>query len=141
MYGRNIAQVIPRWRVRVVTLDLWACDMLVQCEEAHCLQRVPVHLFQLHQDKHLAERLAAEEFETHRLNRIDRTAQSPLGSSRKGSLAWQGLLPIDSEDEEFQLSLALNRQLREEDEKYLFRQVQVHLPLRAFSMLRTPRLE
>ena len=89
------------------------------CEEPHCLQRVPHHLFQSHQDHNYAERVAAEEFESRAV------PQTVIGNTITDH---PGALDLDNEeDEDLQLALALNREFRKEEEKQFFRQFQVIL--------------
>lgn len=92
-----------------------------QCQEPHCLQLVPEHLFQTHQDEHLAERLATEEFESGRQNQNKDEALAramALGGEPESS----NMMDADSD---YQLALALNREMRAEEEARSFRMVQV----------------
>jgi hypothetical protein len=95
-----------------------------RCEEPHCLQVVPDHLFLSHQDEHLAERLAAEEYEQQHEN--DPTATD---EALARALADQGAdtesLGFADEDVDYQMALALNREFRTEEEERSFRNVQV----------------
>jgi hypothetical protein len=106
------------WRVAAATAPRTPMDNL-QCDEAHCLQLVPVNMLQSHRDQHLAERLAAEEFELHAQNQVQRTlpeevyAALPYGEE------------TESEDKDFLLAVALNRQFRQEEEMRFFRLVKV----------------
>jgi len=95
-----------------------------RCEEQHCLQIVPDELFLSHQDQHLAERLAAEEYEQHHQN--DPTATD---EALARALADQGAetesLGLADEDVDYQVALALNREFRTEEEERSFRNIQV----------------
>ena len=93
-----------------------------RCEEAHCLEIVPEHLFQAHQDQHLAERLAAEEFEQRQREQTDAEIARTLADS-SGNPSF----PVNDEDADFQLALSLNRQFRAEEEELSFRDIQVFL--------------
>ena len=95
--------------------------MLRQCEELHCLQLVPEHLFQSHQDEHLAERLAAQEFESQKQNQYDDEALA-RAMANGGELESPSGMDADSD---YQLALALNREIRADEEERSFRMVQV----------------
>ena len=94
-----------------------------QCQEPYCLQIVADHLFQSHQDEHLAERLAAEEFENQRRNQhadnvvLARAMANAVGVESSSRM-------VDSHND-YQLALALNREIRAEEEQRSFRIVQV----------------
>ena len=95
--------------------------MPIQCEEPHCLQSVPDHLFQSHQDQHVAERIAAEEYEQHRQTRtVDLAVAKELGNDDITAP-----YDVEAEDPDYQMALALNREFRQEEEQRFFRQVQV----------------
>lgn len=92
-----------------------------QCQEPHCLQLIPSHLFQSHQDEHLAERLAAEEFE-------NQTQTHDADEALARALYHAGNVPSSSTmeaDSDYQLALAVNREIRAEEEEVSFRLVQV----------------
>ena len=93
-----------------------------QCEEPHCLQIVPDHLFQSHQDEHFAERLAAEQFENQRQNH-DEDEAFARAIGHGGDFESSSGMDADSD---YQLALALNREIRAEEEERSFRLVQVH---------------
>ena len=89
-----------------------------RCEEPHCLQMVPEYLFQIHQDYHVAERLAAEEAEQQQTQHFGANADA---AAEAVTIAQNG----DTEDSDYQFALALNREYREEEEQHFFRQMQV----------------
>jgi hypothetical protein len=92
-----------------------------RCQEPHCLEIVPDHLFDSHQDHHIAERLAAEEFERQRNEQnSDALLARAIANGRESETFGFG-----REDDDFQLALALNREFRDEEEQRSFRQVQV----------------
>jgi hypothetical protein len=92
-----------------------------RCQEPHCLEIVPDHLFDSHQDQHIAERLAAEEFEQHRNEQnADAQLARAIANNEESEAFSAG-----GEDDDFQLALALNREFRNEEEQRSFRQVQV----------------
>ena len=86
------------------------------CPEPYCLQDVPDQLYESHQDQHIAERLAAEDFEAFKQQHDDRAWDNTVAND-----------PFDFtfEDRDMQLALALNREFRQEEEERSFRQVQV----------------
>lgn len=92
-----------------------------QCQEPHCLEIVPDHLFESHQDEHIAERLAAEEFERQRNHQIADAELARALAHNEGDV-----FNIGGEDDDFQLAVALNREFRNEEEQRFFRQVQVY---------------
>jgi len=95
-----------------------------RCEEPHCLQLVPEHLLQAHQDQHLAERLFAEEFEQQKNAQVGDAAMAT--AIAQNEVAASDSMDGDIEDSDYQFALALNRELREEEEQRFFRQVQVY---------------
>jgi len=96
-----------------------------RCEEPHCLQIVPDHLFLSHQDEHLAERLAAEEFEQH--HNDPTITDEALARALADEGAKTESLGLADEDIDYQMALALNREFRTEEEESSFRNVQVLL--------------
>lgn len=95
--------------------------MELQCEEPYCLQLVPEHLFQSHQDQHLAELLAAEEFEHQRQIQLGDAAVATAIAKDEGMYS----IASDTEDQDYRLALTLNREFRQKEEQQHFRQVQV----------------
>ena len=95
-----------------------------RCEEPHCLQIVPAHLFLSHQDQHLAERLAAEEFEQHHQNDTTATDEA-LARALADDSAEADSFSLADEDVDYQMALALSRELTTEVEERSFRNVQV----------------
>ncbi len=93
-----------------------------QCQEPYCLQIVPDHLFQSHQDEHLAERLAAEEFENQRRNQHDDVV---LARAMANAVGVESSSRIVDSHNDYKLALALNREIRAEEEERTFRVVQV----------------
>lgn len=94
-----------------------------QCQEPYCLQIVADHLFQSHQDEHLAERLAAEEFENQRRNQHEDVV---LTRAIANTVEVDSSSRMDPDiDNDYQLALALNREIRAEEEQRSFRIVQV----------------
>jgi len=91
------------------------------CEEPYCLQLVPEHLFQTHQDQHLAELLAAEEFEYQRQIQLGDAAVATAIAKDEATYS----MASDTEDKDYQLALTLNREFRQKEEQQHFRQVQV----------------
>jgi len=89
-----------------------------RCQEPHCLQEVPDHLWELHQDEHVAERLAAEEFESSRQRQDDFYPTQSKDSDP---------FNFGNDDSDAQLALALNREFQKEDEERSFRQIQVYI--------------
>jgi len=101
--------------------------MIRHCEEPHCLEFVPDDEFQLHQDRHLAERLAAEEFEQNQsVAHEDEVLAHALAdnSNRNGieSIIQDGGL---FERDDYGIALDLNRRFRLEEEEVSFRNLQV----------------
>src|SRR5277367_1283917 len=95
-----------------------------RCEEPHCLQIVPDHLFLSHQDEHLAERLAAEEFEQNYQN-DPTTTDEALARALADQAAETESLGFADEDVDYQIAIALNREFRTEEEERSFRNVHV----------------
>jgi hypothetical protein len=95
--------------------------MGVQCQEPYCLQIIPDHLFPSHQDEHTAERLAAEEFENQRRHHDE---DAVLARAMADSVEAESSSRMDP-DNDYQLALALNREIRAEEEERSFRMVQV----------------
>ena len=91
-----------------------------RCEEPHCLEIVPDRLFESHQDQHIAERLAAEEWEAEKNIRSDETLAQALAFRDNDD----GALHLEDEDVDYQLALALNREFRTEEEERSFRDIQ-----------------
>lgn len=92
------------------------------CEEPHCLQVIPEHLFQSHQDQHFAERLTAEEFEQqHREQNDDEALARAIAVETTGDEA----TAFDNNDGDYLMALALNREFRTEEEERSYRNVQV----------------
>jgi|SRR5579859_5875161 len=89
-----------------------------RCQEAHCLQYIPDHLFESHRDQHFAEHLAAEEFEHYNSVQHGGSQFAQVLASSSGI----------SVDEDYQLALSLNRDFRKEEEELSFRSVQVRWP-------------
>ena len=92
-----------------------------RCKEPYCLQIIPDKLFQSHQDQHIAERLAAEEFEQqhHRQNSDEALAQALGRSTPEESFL------ANDDNADYLMALALNREFRTEEEEHAFRNVQV----------------
>ena len=95
-----------------------------RCEEPYCLQIIPDHLFLSHQDQHLAERLAAEEFEQQHQNNPTTTDEA-LARALADEEPETESLGLADEDVDYQMALALNREFRTEEEERSFRNVQV----------------
>lgn len=93
-----------------------------RCEEVYCLQIVPEHLFQSHQDRHAAERLAAQEFEQ---QHHSRNTDEALARALDRGLAEDESPNVNDENNDYLLALALNREFRIEEEERSFRNVQV----------------
>jgi hypothetical protein len=87
--------------------------MGTQCKEPYCLQIVPDHLYASHQDQHLAERLAAEEFE-----RQQQQLANDLSLARQLEAEGSGNVP--SGDTDYQLALQLS--MGDSDSEGLFQQ-------------------
>ena len=84
--------------------------METRCAESHCMEIVPHQLLSVHRDQHLAERLAAEEFEQNmRLYNedIELARQLENNANEDGS----------KENADYQLALELSRQFRAEEEE------------------------
>jgi len=101
--------------------------MVRRCEEPHCLEFVPDDEFELHQDRHLAERLAAEEFEQNRsLVLEDEILAHALADHSDGN-------GVDSttqnasvfEEHDYEVARDLNTRFRMEEEEASFRNLQV----------------
>ena len=93
-----------------------------RCEEPHCLQIVPDHLFVSHQDQHLAERLAAQKFEQQHQNNPTTTDEA-LARALADEEPETESLGLADEDVDYQMALALNREFRTEEEERSFRNV------------------
>jgi hypothetical protein len=96
----------------------------LRCEEPYCLQIIPDHLFLSHQDQHLAERLAAEEFEQQHQNNPTATDEA-LARALADEEPETESLGLADEDVDYQMALALNREFRTEEEERSFRNVEV----------------
>src|SRR5271170_2539524 len=97
--------------------------MGTRCEEPHCLQIIPTHLFQSHQDQHLAERLAAEDFEQQQ--QVESTDEELARSLAVQTSQHNGSFG-DDENSDYEFALALNREFRTEEEERSWKNVQVH---------------
>jgi hypothetical protein len=96
-----------------------------RCEEPYCLQIIPEHLFHSHQDRHVAERLAAEDFEQLQQSR---NADEALARALALVSAEDESSNVNDKDNDYllALALALNREFRIEEEEHSFRNVQVN---------------
>lgn len=99
-----------------------------RCDEPHCLQIVPEHLWMIHQDQHFAERLIAEEFEDNRLNEVHQTLARGLTAKSANS----EILENQGVDADYQLALALNQEVKIEGKQSWFPAIQVEAFLKSF---------
>jgi hypothetical protein len=111
-------------RIRPFSSTIRLFLMGIRCGELHCLEIVPDHLFADHKDRHLAERLAAEEFEQ---QTRQRNQDEELAHQLQSDFSEDYPSSYGREDLDYQLALDLNRQYRDEEAERSFRLVQVNL--------------
>jgi hypothetical protein len=92
------------------------------CEEPHCLQVISEHLFRSHQDQHFAERLSAEEYEQ---QKCEQNNDEALAQAIAIETTSDEATDFDSNDGDYLMALALDREFRNEEEERSFRNVQV----------------
>jgi hypothetical protein len=101
------------------------------CVEPHCLQIIPDHLWTSHQNQHLAERLAAEEFEQNRKNEVDQALVQVLAAESANCEPLQNQAEAD-----YEVALALDQEFRFEENQNSFHAVHVKASLKSSDRIR-----